>query len=433
MVPDWGSKFFASMEAMMLVKRTPTKAVPQAILLLLVLLAPVGCSFDVTNPGPTEDRFLDNPSSFAALVVGVERQWAVSLSDLAWIAATVTRENVGVRDLSNVRAGEVRPIDVNAVYGGLHSARWMAEDAIRRITTVVGQEAAAKDVNILGARIWAGYTNRTLGDVFCYAVFDRGPLQPSMVHYTRAEEHFTVAIAMATSLNNTVMLQRALAGRAQTRLMMGKYAEAAADAALVPRTFKFEQPYSVNDSDALWNDFVYYNNMQPYRRSTVSGTYWEDYFRQSGDPRTAWGSDTAFPKTEVLDLPWYFETKYGRTQANVTKPIRIATGYEMALIIAENHLRTGNRAQAVAVMNQRRTELNLPQLVAATDAEAWTHLKLERFREMWLEARAVGDHRRYAAEKTPGPLPALLDQAAAGRSLCWPLSEAEIASNPNAR
>ena len=400
---------------------------PRLGLGLFILLGLFGCDFDVVNPGDTEDQFLNDEDAHSALVVGVKRVFGTGMTDAAWLSATVARENFGPRELSNVRLGDVLPDDVNNEWTNLHSARWTAEDAIRRITSVLGEAAAASNENVLQAHVYAGFANRMLGDLFCDAVIDEGDVQPHTVHWTRAEQHFTDAIAMG---GDAEFRSAAFAGRAGTRLMMGAYSDAADDAGQVPRDFQFQQFFSDEDANTV-NRFVNFNDLSPYRRSTVFGTYFDDYFLQTGDPRTPWGSDPAFPDTEVADLPWHFEMKYGRGLENLGLPMIITSGLEMQLIIAENHLRNGNRDQALAIMNERRAELALPDLVAASDAEAWTALKLERFREMWLEARAQPDHRRYAAENTPGPLPDLLDQAGSGRDLCWPIAEVESASNPN--
>jgi hypothetical protein len=401
---------------------------PGLALGFLVLLGLFGCDFDVVNPGDTEDQFLNDEEAHAALVVGVKRVFGTGMTDAAWLSATVARENFGPRELSNVRLGNVLPEDVNNEWTDLHSARWTAEDAIRRITQVLGEAAAASDENVLKAHVYAGFANRMLGDLFCDAVIDEGDVQPHTVHWTRAEQHFTDAIAMGAE--SDTLSSAAFAGRAGTRLMMGAYSDAADDAGQVSRDFQFQQFFSDEDANTV-NRFVNFNDLSPYRRSTVFSTYFDDYFAETGDPRTPWGSDPAFPNTEVADLPWHFELKYGRGLGNLGLPMTITSGLEMQLIIAENHLRNGSRDQALAIMNERRAGLGLPDIVAASDAEAWTALKLERFREMWLEARAQPDHRRYAEDNTPGPLPDLLDQAGGGRDLCWPIAEVESASNPN--
>ena len=400
---------------------------PRIGLGLFILLGLFGCDFDVVNPGDTEDQFLNDQDAHAALVVGVKRVFGTGMSNSAWLSATVARENFGPRELSNVRLGEVEPEDVNNEWTELHSARWTAEDAIRRITSVRGEAAAASDENVLQAHVYAGFANRMLGDLFCSAVIDEGDVQPHTAHWTRAEQHFTDAIAMG---GGAEFRSAALAGRAGTRLMLGEYSSAADDARQVPGDFHFQQFFSDEDASTV-NRFVNFNDLSPYRRSTVFSTYFDDYFTETGDPRTPWGSDPAFPNTEVADLPWHFELKYGRGLENLGLPMTITSGREMQLIIAENDLRNGNRDQALAIMNERRAGLGLPDIVAASDAEAWTALKLERFREMWLEARAQPDHRRYAEDNTPGPLPDLLDQAGGGRDLCWPIAEVESASNPN--
>src|SRR6185436_1399199 len=108
-----------------------------------------------------------------------------------------------------------------------------AEDAIKRFgvskTPVAGDTFAQ-------AYVWAGYANRILGELWCEVTFDGGPKQPGSAALTRAEEQFTQAIAKATV---DATRQAAYAGRAQVRLGLKKWAEAASDAAQVPLTFTF--------------------------------------------------------------------------------------------------------------------------------------------------------------------------------------------------
>ena len=56
--------------------------------------------------------------------------------------------------------------------------------------------------------MWAGFANRALGDNFCEAVIDGGPIQPIAEFYTRAEGHFTTAITRAQAAGNGAGLVR---------------------------------------------------------------------------------------------------------------------------------------------------------------------------------------------------------------------------------
>ncbi|MGH7462800.1 MAG: RagB/SusD family nutrient uptake outer membrane protein, partial [Longimicrobiales bacterium] len=72
-----------------------------------------------------------------------------------------------------------------------------------------------------------------------------------------------------------------------------------------------------------------------------------------------------------------------------------------------------------------------------TAAEVWTLLKRERGVELWLEARRLGDLRRWKAENTPGTLSPLESVGTtahlAKQDLCFPISRSERDTNPNVR
>ena len=86
-----------------------------------------------------------------------------------------------------------------------------------------------------------------------------------------------------------------------------------------------------------------------------------------------------------------------------------------------------NRATAGAPVVRRPASLN----------DAWAILKQERGIELWLEGRRLGDMRRWAANSTPGVLDPLEIPGTAshldGQDMCFPVSQAEINTNPNVK
>src|SRR5690606_1852427 len=91
----------------------------------------------------------------------------------------------------------------------LQQARWIAEDAVRRFSN----SDTAVNPTIRGqALIWAGYSNRVLGELFCEVVFDGGPALPPEEASRRAEQHFTEALQLPLT---SAQRNAALAGRAQ--------------------------------------------------------------------------------------------------------------------------------------------------------------------------------------------------------------------------
>lgn len=424
---------------------------------LLATMMLVGC--DVTNPGPVQDEFLAEPASQQGLVNGAVRNISVNMGNNAYAAALLAREiypggqtgawgnNVAIQ------GGHVIP-GQGPGFTGLHEARFISETAITRFA-----EAAAPDNMMFQAHLWAGYSYRILGEWWCDAVVGspdptvREPGQYEVgttTYFQRAVTNFTAALDFASTDGER---HRALAGRASANLWLGNHAEALADARQVPDDFEFVIQMDPSES-ALYNDMAEATS-GTFRSFTMRFTWFEDYYTQTGDPRTPWGIDpnfdvavgslSGFPGGRV---PYTRQLKYtGRSD-----DIRLASGAEMRLVEAEAILAGaagGDFNAAMDLVNGVRTALSsdidgapLEPWTAANATEAWTYLKRERAIELWLEGRRMGDERRWLAASTPGALdtPAWEDPAHPGftplftqnpRSYCFDIPEAERDRNPN--
>jgi hypothetical protein len=315
------------------------------------------------------------------------------------------------------------PVFANQAWALAHTARFLAEDAIRRMDRVLGAAAPDSEPYMM-AHLWAGFANRLLGENMCFSVIDGGAPGDSDVHFDRAEAQFTRTMQLAAAQGFPDVETAALAGRASVRAWLGRWSEAAQDAASVPADFMWEFPTS-RESTALHNGFARAND--PYSRWSVDGSWIEEYVLATADPRTPWGTEDRERQAEDPSIEWLPEQKYG--PGNFDAPHQLHQGTEMRLLIAEDLLRSGSWAEAVDTVNAIRAEAGVQPQVATNAAEAWTALKLERLIVLWLEGRAMWDHRRYREENTPGPLPSLLDVT--GRDLCYPISQVEMDTNDN--
>ena len=156
-------------------------------------------------------------------------------------------------------------------------------------------------------------------------------------------------------------------------------------------------------------------------------TFYQQYYTDTKDPRVAWTSDSKNPVGDaaVLQLgrvPWYSETKFSKKESG----INLSSGWEMRLVEAEAKLKNGDAAGAMTLINKHRVSLGLQAWTAATATDAGTILKRERGIELWLEARRLGDLRRWAAANRPG-----VTDDMTGRDLCFPISKSEKETNPN--
>ena len=397
------------------------------------LLGLAACDLKVTNPGPVQAANLDVPAALNAVANGAGRDLAEALNWVSYTGAPVARElnpagstgsfGITVRQQIGVLAED----DGDDWWNQSQRARWTAENGVQRIKTVLGTNAATSST-LAQALVWAGFSNRLLAENFCDGIIDGGPKQPYTVYLERAEAAFTEAITVATAANNTALRNAATAGRASVRLDRNNLSGAAADAALITdNAFAYRMPYYVTTLDQ-YNRIFWAGANQPYRAHTVWGTFYDDYRKTSRDPRVPFDSNLTvrFGDAAVTSLGgqvrWYFQTKHN----SQTAPINLVTGWEMRLIEAEALLGSNDVAGAMAKINLRRTNLSLPALTAANATEAWTVLKRERGVELWLEARRLGDLRRWTALQRPGTQTDMT-----GRALCWPIPRGEMETNKN--
>lgn len=398
-----------------------------------------GCDLSVTNPGPINDDALNEEGAHAAIVAGAGRALATALNETIRTSAALAREgtarsgNYGADPV--VQQGGVDP-NRNTEWDDGHRARFLAEDGVRRFKESLGAERFASYELGVRALLWAGYANRLLGENMCEAVIDGGAAQPHTVHFERAAAYFTEALDIARAIDESNLELAALAGRASVRAWQGQWTDAAADAALVPQDFAFQMEYhdiSAEQRNLMWVA----NSNLPFRAWTVWNTPHEQYYLDSGDPRTAW---EILPGAPALDAPivggarppHYRQIKF----ADPDSPINLSSGHEMRLIEAEAALRRDAWQEAMTIINALRASVGVAPWEASSAEEAWTHLKRERGIELWLEGRRFGDLRRWIAEGAPGAFhPLEVDGGevpfAADRDRCYPIPNSERATNPN--
>ena len=270
------------------------------------------CSFEVTNPGPIQNDLLDDPGAWTALVRGVLYNAARGIGIDAFYAAVVAKEygtsgRVNATKLPLV-FGQLTPDDMSAnAWNWSEGARWQAEDGARRVQRVLGSGAATNKFN--GQFLmYAALSNRILAENFCEAVIDGGPRQPVTVYLARADSEATEALAAATAAGDAATRDAARTVRASVRLYQGNFAGAAADAALVPTSFRLQAPF-----DAATHNLIVEENDAAiggqFRAHTVWRTYFENYYRVTGDPRAAWDSSTTQRFGEFAGIIWYRQQK----------------------------------------------------------------------------------------------------------------------------
>src|SRR5947208_7605630 len=412
--------------------------------LTAVALLLTACDTSVTNPGLTPDGTLDKPEAWPAIVVGARRALADAIGSasatggqlLYWSAAVTFEINPAGSTGSfgiptDVQAGILNDATSSADWASSNQARFVPEDAVRRFKRVMPDTLFGKSLLVGQAYLYAGFANRTLGESFCQSVIPLqnpdGSLAPGnlgshTLYFLRADTAFTNALAVfaATGKTDTQTVNfilAARAGRASVRADLASYglgpwSDATADAALVPSAFVFQAPYSAASPDQ-YNYLYWARANQSFRAHTEWGTFYEDYYRRTRDPRVKWDTTT---KSDTLGdaavakfggrVPFWPEAKYTTTSA----PVRLSSGWEMRLIAPEAALVANDLPTAQSKINARRRALRadtvlaktLDTVVVATIADGWTALKTERAIELWLEARRLGDLRRWLDNSVPG-------------------------------
>jgi hypothetical protein len=425
-----------------------------------VMMAVVtGC--EVSNPGPlADDALTENALAQQGLVAGAKERLNQAVGWLAYSTALVAREifpggqtgSYGHTIQEQAGSHVWSASGPNGEYNDAQQARWIAEEAIRRLIDIPNVDKAL----LWQAYIWAGYANRVLGENWCESVIDGGPLEAGSKYFDRAVMHFTDAIAIAP---HDTLKRAAYAGRAQSRVWLNDWTGATADAAQVPDNFVYllEMDYARGGDPDNRNHVFFANNSSPYRSYTVRFTFMDTYYTNTGDPRVAWRDFTLTTDRNCVGslsgfrVPCTKQNKYKSEDDD----IRLASGREMRLLEAEALLTAGNIAGAMAKINGIRTSVpsdrggNLaPWPMPATIDEAWTLLKRERGIETWLEGRRMGDQRRWIGTPGSDELPnfearsgiftqfprgreAVRNEPLGARVLCYNISNTERNTNPN--
>jgi len=400
------------------------------VVLILPALMLAACDFEVVNPGPYQDRDLDEATAHPSVVAGMARSLARIVNwgsfKSAAIAQEVTPAGIGLtygysaREIDGILISDGQSTRWNEA----QRARWVAETGVERFRETLGADFA-NSPNAAWGLVYAGYANRLLGELYCWTVIDGGSPQPSTHSLERAHDHFTEALSVAQSSGDTDALHAAHAGRASIRMWLGDWAGAVADAQSVPTDFEFVVEH--DPESAGWHNLMYYASANtPYRVHSLWNTFYEDYYLESDDPRVAWVADPDVPNMQpgaagALN-PWFFQQKFEGT----TAPTNLTSGREMRLIEAEALLVQGDWPGAMATVNALRADVGVEPWEVNGVEDAWTALKRERGIELWGEGRRLGDLRRWIENETPGD-----QEDMTGRSLCFPIGQSEIDTNPN--
>jgi len=312
-----------------------------------------------------------------------------------------------------------------AIYRGLSTARWQADHLLELLGRWTDQQVPNRTALTASASVFSAYSTLLLGEGMCSAAFDLGPEQTPAQIFARAEVRFTTAIAAAQSAGSQDILNLARLGRARTRLNLGRRADAAADAALIPANFSYNATYAA--TPARRQNLVFVHN---HRNNwiTVEQFYRDVRFQGVADPRVATRNTGMNSPTAPVQV--WLQLKYPSEAASIT----LARWEEAQLIVAEAEVSAGNLQRAVDIINtlHSRATPALPPFTSTSSAEIRDQIIQERRAALFLESHHLGDMRRYqltfrppAGTQYPG------GSGSYGSQTCFPLPDLERLNNPN--
>lgn len=425
-----------------------------ALAVLLLAAGAVACNQDkllaVQSPSRIPASGLESPANATVIVNG-----AVADFECAYGAYIVAGGLIGNELADATQTADRYPYDRRTltskepryatygcealgVYTPMQTARVSADNARKLLSGWTDQQVPNRQMLIATAAAYEAYSMIAFGEGFCSTVFSTfnadkttnfgSELTPKQA-LDSAVTHFTEAIAAAQAGGSGAqnVLNLALVGRARAKLDLGDLAGARADAALVPPGFRYDITASSISSrryNRVWAD----NGIQgtgPITSSTPvnQASSIDAPYRNLNDPRVPVDSTGRVSTTKV---PIFVQRKY----TGPDSPIRLASGDEAQLIIAEADLTT-NPGNSLAIINAFRARGNEPALAAGTSAaDLKAALINERERTFFLEGQHLGDMIRYAIPMYPPPGATFPGGGTYGTQLCMPLPDAERLNNP---
>jgi hypothetical protein len=312
------------------------------------------------------------------------------------------------------------------VYTPLQTARFSALNVRSLLEGWTDAQVPERDTLITTLQAYEGYSLLLLGEGFCTMVVSTLDANRQTVYggeisrdsvFKLAVAAFSDAITGATATGQTTVLNMALVGRARAYTDLGQYASARTDAQAVPAIFR--KDVSASGISTRRNNRVWQENSATSDATTLDTTY-----TKLADPRVSF-SDKG--RNSVTGYHLYRQDKYPTSAS----PIRLASGDEARLLIAEANIATGAFGAADSIINSFRARGGQAPMVSPDSATASDSLFDQRKREFFLEGQHLFDLIRF--NKTPNP-PAGTTFNGGGTyasQLCLPLPDVEKNNNPN--
>jgi len=388
---------------------------------------------DVENPASVPIEALDNPALMQTLESASIQSFQCAfqqyvgtvgvLSGEYWVSSNFVDSHPWEwRGIVQIKGtGGSCPNNRNATslgfYTPMQQAQFQLDDLFERVSKFTDAEVPNRQRMLAEARAYSGYAHLILGETMCEMALDGGPKMTSQEVWAVAESRFSEAITIATALGtgaDAVSLKNmAIAGRARTRLMMGKLAEAAADARLVPATFVRNAEYT-NTSQARENRM--FNMTVTNRFISVTPAYQNLTVNGAADPRVPAVNANVLGQDGAT--PYWRQTKI----TAVNSPLPIASYKESQLILAEA---STDQTEKLAALNRVRALYSIAPLTGTVTDDIIIE---ERRRGLFSEGPRYTDMLR---KKLPFQQGTNRKGQTYSDLTCIPLPDVETQNNPN--
>jgi starch-binding outer membrane protein, SusD/RagB family len=314
------------------------------------------------------------------------------------------------------------------VYTPLQTARVSAERVVHLLEGWSDAQVPQRATLIATMHAYAGYSTLLLGEGFCTTVISSLDANGNVVYggeisrdsaFRVAEARFSAAIAVAQEAGASNVLNLALVGRARARLDLGDLSGARSDATEVPPEFTYEM--SASASSLRRRNRVWAQERLPLALTSVGVPY-----RSLGDPRVP---VTDRRESGPTGVRIFYQGKY----PSAGSPIRMASGAEAGLIIAEADIAAGTAASlenARAIIDAFRARGNQSPLATADQTTLRAALIDQRRRELFLEGQHLGDIIRFDVTLTPPAGARFPGGGVYGSQKCLLLPDVEHQNNP---
>jgi len=412
-------------------------------MLILGLLSTTACSLfdnalEVQNPSTVPASILEVPANAQLLVNGAIADFECAAGSYAVMGGLITDELLDATQTADrfpydrrTMASSDRRYAVNScialgVYTPLQTARFSALNVLALLQGWTTAQVPGRDTLIATLKAYEGYSLVMLGEGFCTMVISTldanrqtvfgGEIQRDSV-FKLAVATFSDAITSATATGQAGVLNMALVGRARAYVGLGLFAAAKADAQLVPPAFaKFVTASTINSrrNNRVWQE----------NSATSTNTSLDTLYTHMNDPRVPFLDRNA---SSVTGVHLYEQLKY----TTAASPIRLASGDEARLIIAEANVAAKDLVGADSIINSFRARGGQAAMVSPDSATAADSLYDQRRREFFLEGQHLGDALRFNAPLNPTAGTAYPGGGTYGTQVCLPLPDVEKQNNPN--